>query len=415
MTRVEAAAAQAADDNARQPLAHVRVLELGQVIAGTVAGMMLADLGADVIKVEPRGGDLGRNPRVAPLGGESALFVTFNRGKRSVALDLKKDGGLRAFHDLVRAADVVIDNFRPGVLERLGIDYETLARMNPGIVCCSVTGFASTSARREMPSFDLTHQALSGLMSITGEADGPPVRLGIPIADLGAPLLGVQGILAALLARERTGRGRRVELNMLECATFLLTYDATLYLNTGEGPRRWGSAHAYHVPWQAFETKDGHVVVATREEVFWRAFCEAAELTELAEDPRYATNLERVRRRDELVPRLEARMRQRTTAEWLRIFAARQVPSAPVNTVAQALTEPGLPAEGVVMEVPYAPLGSVRMLRSPIHLSGAEPAGKGPPTLGEHTREVLAELAGYSAARIEELAREGAVFPGGHC
>ncbi len=399
-----------------KPLEHLRVLELGQVIAGTVPGMLMADLGADVIKVEPPQGDLGRNPHVGYMRGESALFLTFNRGKRSIAIDLKRDLGRDAFYDLVRNSDVVVDNFRPGVVERMRIDHATLSALNPRIITCSISGFAPNSKRRDMPSFDLTHQALSGLMSVTGEPNGPPVRFGIPMADIGAALFAVQGILAAVVERERTGRGRKVELNMLECMTFLNTYDATIYLNTGEVPRRWGSGHAYQIPWQAFETSDGHVVVATREEIFWRAYCQAIGLPELAADPRYATNLDRLRHRDALTRVLEARMRERSTAGWLSVFEQHQVPSAPVNDVAQAFNDPGMPAEGVVVDVPYEPLGTVRMQRNPVHFAG-EDAGRysAPPRLAEHTSEVLAAVAGYSETQISALRKDGtiAVAPDG--
>ncbi len=392
-----------------KPLSQVRVIEVGQVIAGTFAGMLLADLGAEVIKVEAPRGDLGRNPNVAGLRGESAVFLTFNRGKKSVVIDLKTERGLEVFHDLVRRSDVVIDNFRPGVLERMRLDYETLSALNPGIVCCSITGFGERGPQRDMPSFDLIHQAMSGLLSVTGERDGPPARVGISLADIGTPMFALHGILAALLARQLTGRGQRVEATMFESMTFLHTYDAVVYLNGGEMPSAWGTQHAYHVPWQAFETRDGYVVVATREEIFWRAFCTAIGLPELGDDPRYATNLGRLAGRDQLIPVLEARMRERPSADWLEIFGRLQVPSAPVNNLAQALAEPTLIENGGIVSVPYAPFGDLRMLANPIRMSDMEGGYEGPPRLGEHTQRVLAEVAGYDAEKIAGLEAAGAV------
>jgi crotonobetainyl-CoA:carnitine CoA-transferase CaiB-like acyl-CoA transferase len=392
-------------------LSHIRILELGQVIAGTYGDMILADLGADVIKVESPKGDLGRNPHIAYLKGESAIYITMNRGKKSVVVDLKQEQGLEVFYDLVRQSDVVVDNFRPGVVERMRVDYQTLASINPRVVCCSITGFGSKGPNRDTPSFDLIHQAMSGHLSITGEPGGKPVRVGVPLADLGAAMFAVQGILAALVARERTGRGQRIELSMFEAMTFLLTYDATMYLNTGVVPRGWGTGHAYHVPWQAFETSDGWLVVATREEVFWHKFCATIGRPELAEDARYAKNLDRLEHRQELVPLLEARLRERTTADWLAAFREAQVPAAPVNDLAQALADPTLAENNGLVDVQYPPLGSVRMLANPIRLSDTSAETYGPPPLlGEHTRQVLADVAGYSADRIEALERKRVVM-----
>ena len=327
-------------------------------------------------------------------------------------IDLKHERGLEVFYDLVRRSDVVVDNFRPGVLERMRADYATLAKVNPRIVCCSITGFGGKGPNRDLPSFDVIHQAMSGHMSITGEPGGKPVRVGVPLADLGVALFAVQGILAALLEREKTGLGQRVELSMFESMTFLLGYDATIYLNTGRVRHAWGTTHAHHVPWQVFETSDGWLVVATREEVFWQSFCEAIDRPDLADDPRFARNRDRVANRDELVEILQACLRVRPTADWLAAFRAKQVPSAPVNNFAQALADPTLANNNGIDDVPYAPHGSVRMLANPVRLSRTPIEGYGPPpVLGEHTRQVLADVAGYSAETIAELEREGVVTP----
>jgi crotonobetainyl-CoA:carnitine CoA-transferase CaiB-like acyl-CoA transferase len=390
------------------PLQGIRVIELGQVIAGTFGGVMFADLGAEVIKVEAPRGDLGRNPQIGAFSGTSSLFLTHNRGKKSVVVDLKLQAGLAVFHRLVERSDIVVDNFRPGVLERLRVDHDTLAKVNPRVISCSITGFGGVHEERGRPSFDLTHQALSGHMSITGEP-GRPARAGVPLADLSGGAFGAIAILSALLERERTGRGQRVEVSMLHVMAYLLGYDATMYLNTGDVPRPWGSGHAYHVPWQAFETADGWLVVATREERFWRQYCAAIGRPELAEDARFATNLDRLEHRDVLVPLLEDVMRTRSTGEWLSALDAAEVPVARVNDVGQALAEPSL-ADGAIVDVPYPPLGTVRMVSSPIRFGASPPAVPGaPPLLGEHTREVLADVAGLGADEIERLEREGVV------
>lgn len=241
-----------------EPLTGVRILELGQIIAGTYGGQVLSDLGAEVIKIESPEGDLGRNPSVAPYRGVSGLFLTFNRNKKSVVVDLKNAAGLEVFHDLVRVCDVVIDNFRPGVLERLKADYATLSKINPRIIQCSVTGFGIAGEYKDYPALDIIVQAMSGHMAITGEPGRPPVRVGIPLADLSGGIFACKGILAALFDRERSGQGRQIELSMYDAMLNLLSYMGTMWLTNGELPSPPGSAHDYTVPWQAFETRDGY-------------------------------------------------------------------------------------------------------------------------------------------------------------
>ena len=264
------------------PLSGVRILELGQIIAGTYGSQVLSDLGAEVIKVETPDGDLGRNPSVAPYKGLSGLFLTLNRNKQSIVVNLKTEEGRSVFYDLVKVCDVVIDNFRPGVLERLKIDYATLSAINPRIIQCSVTGFGSEGAYKNLPALDINIQAISGHMAITGEPGRPPVRVGIPLADMSGGIYSCKGILAALFDRERTGKGRRIELSMFDCMLSLLGYMGTMWLTNGEIPKPPGSAHDYTVPWQAFAAKDGYVVVATRQENFWRRLCEVLECLHLA-------------------------------------------------------------------------------------------------------------------------------------
>jgi crotonobetainyl-CoA:carnitine CoA-transferase CaiB-like acyl-CoA transferase len=392
-----------------EPLAGVRILELGQIIAGTYGGQVLSDLGAEVIKIESPEGDLGRNPSVAPYRGLSGLFLTFNRNKKSVVIDLKTDAGLNVFYDLVRVCDVVVDNFRAGVLERLKIDYPTLSRLNPRIVQCSVTGFGSAGEYRNYPALDIIVQAMSGHMAITGEPGRPPVRVGIPLADLSGGIFACKGILAALFDRERTGKGRQVELSMYDSMLNLLSYMGTMWLTNGELPTPPGSAHDYTVPWQAFETSDGYVVVATRQEIFWQRLCQALECVYLADDPRYVTNALRVENRASLVPELERIFRTRTVDDWLQRLRAAEVPAAPVNNLDRAFSEPPVAERQMIVEYDHPDVGRVRLPGNPIKMSGLGVISKPAPRLGEHTDAVLHELLSLTPDKIEALRAAGAV------
>ena len=392
------------------PLQGVRVLELGQIIAGTYGNQVLSDLGAEVIKVETPEGDLGRIPSVAPYRGLSALFLTFNRNKKSIVINLKTDAGREIFHELVKVSDVVVDNFRPGVLERLKVDYATLSRINPRIIQCSVTGFGEAGAYRDYPALDLIIQAISGHMAITGEPGRPPVRVGIPLADMSGGIYSCKGILAALYARERTGRGQRVEVSMFDAMLNLLSYIATLWLTGGVLPRPPGSAHEYSVPWQAFEAKDGHIVVATRQEGFWRKLCSALAEPGLAEDPRFASNAERIANREALVPRLERIFRTRTVADWLERLRAAEVPAAPVNNLDGAFAEPPVAEREMIVEYDHPEVGRVRLPGNPIKMSDMTGTPSQPaPRLGEHTDAILRGLLRLSEERIAALRDSGAI------
>jgi crotonobetainyl-CoA:carnitine CoA-transferase CaiB-like acyl-CoA transferase len=392
------------------PLEGVRVLELGQIIAGTYGAQVLSDLGAEVIKVETPEGDLGRIPSVAPYRGLSALFLTFNRNKKSIVINLKTESGRSLFYDLVKVSDVVVDNFRPGVLERLRVDYATLAGINPRIIQCSVTGFGAAGAYRDYPALDLIIQAISGHMAITGEPGRPPVRVGIPLADMSGGIYSCKGILAALYARERTGRGQRVEISMFDAMLNLLSYIGTLWLTDGVLPRPPGSAHEYSVPWQAFEARDGHLVVATRQEGFWRRLCDALGEPGLAADPRFATNAERIANRDALVPQLERIFRTRTVADWLERLRGAEVPAAPVNSLDGAFAEPPVAEREMIVEYDHPDVGRVRMPGNPIKMSEASGTPSRPaPRLGEHTDAVLSELLSLPPEGIARLRQQGAI------
>src|SRR5664279_5715561 len=380
------------------PLEGVRILELGQIIAGTYGSQVLSDLGAEVIKVETPEGDLGRIPSVAPYRGLSGLFLTFNRNKKSIVINLKNAAGRQLFYDLVKLSDVVVDNFRPGVLERLAIDYPTLSRINPRIIQCSVTGFGSTGEYKDYPALDLNIQAISGHMAITGEPGRPPVRVGIPLADISGGIYACKGILAALFDRERNGQGRRIEISMFDTMLHLMTYMGTMWLTNGEVPKPPGSAHDYSVPWQAFATADGYVVVATRQENFWRKLCTVLDHPDLAGDPRFADNASRVKNRAVVVPILEQIFRTRNSADWLERLRAADVPSAPVNNVDGAFAEPPVKEREMIVEYDHPQVGKVRLPGNPIKMSEVSGTiSKPAPMLGEHTDAVLQTLLRLSA------------------
>jgi crotonobetainyl-CoA:carnitine CoA-transferase CaiB-like acyl-CoA transferase len=392
------------------PLEGVRILELGQIIAGTYGGQVLSDLGAEVIKVETPEGDLGRNPSVAPYRGLSGLFLTLNRNKQSVVINLKSAAGRNLFYDLVKVSDVVVDNFRPGVIERLCIDYATLAAVNPRIIQCSVTGFGTSGAYKDYPALDLSIQAISGHMAVTGEPGRPPVRVGVPLADLSGGIFSCKGILAALFARERTGKGCRIELSMFDAMLNLLGYMGTMWLTNGELPEPPGSAHDYTVPWQAFAASDGYLVIATRQEVFWRRLCDVLERPALADDPRFATNDARVRNKAALLPDLERILRTRTRADWLARLRAAEVPAAPVNNLDKAFAEPPVAEREMIVTYDHPEVGEVRLPGNPIKIAGMGPTISRPaPLHGEHTETVLGRLLGLTADEIVALRQDGTV------
>ena len=392
------------------PLEGIRILELGQIIAGTYGSQVLSDLGAEVIKVETPAGDLGRNPSVAPYRGLSGLFLTLNRNKQSTVINLKSDEGRTVFYALVKLCDVVIDNFRPGVLARLKIDFETLSKINPRIIQCSVTGFGSEGVYKNYPALDINIQAISGHMAITGEPGRPPVRVGIPLADMSGGIYSCKGILAALFDRERTGKGRRIEISMFDCMLSLLGYMGTMWLTNGELPKPPGSAHDYTVPWQAFAAKDGYIVVATRQENFWRKLCEVLERSALANDPRFATNAQRVKNRASLLPKLEEIFLTRTVDDWLGRLRVAEVPAAPVNNLDRAFAEPPVAERQMIVEYEHPEVGKVRLPGNPIKMSDMEGTSAKPaPQLGQHTNAVLDRLLGFSATQIADLRKMGAI------
>jgi crotonobetainyl-CoA:carnitine CoA-transferase CaiB-like acyl-CoA transferase len=390
-------------------LTGVTILELGQVIAGTYGGAILAELGAEVIKVEPFTGDTARNPNIAPLRGESAIHLFMNRGKKSVAIDLKDPRGLDLFYRLVDQADAVIDNFRPGVMKRLGIDHETLKQRKPEIITVSVTGFGEYGPARDKAAFDLVVQAYSGHMDITGDPDGPPARVGIPIADISGGIFCCISVLAALAGRELQGGGRHADVAMLDSLVSMLSYDALDHLNSGKRVTRQGTAHAHMVPWQAFEVSDGYVVVAARDEKFWRNLCDAIDRPDLKTDPRTENNAARVENRSFVVPILEEAFRAKTKADWVRILDEFDIPSAPVNDFAGVLGDPQVQARGMVQTYRHPTLGEIRYTPSPVKFSDWEMPTNPAPMLGEHTRAVLTGRLGLTTEEVDGLIADSVV------
>ncbi len=396
------------------PLSGVRVLDLSRVLAGPFAAQILAAFGADVVKVEPPGDpdttrSIGRE--VAP--SISAYFLAANASKRAVAIDLKVKDGRAVLLDLVRVSDVLLENFRPGVMERLGLAPETLRAANPRLVTASITSFGEESPRRALPAFDLVVQATAGAMAATGEPGRPPVRLGFAMGDLAGGLYAALGVLAALLRREAAGgRGAEVRVSLEESLASLAAYLAQ-YALCGEpdaGPV--GSGHPSIVPYGAFKTADGHVALGVIGEKFWTLFCRAAGLDGIARDPRFAENAGRVARRAELEAILSAALARRTTADWIARFRAEGVPAGEIRTIADVVRDPEARASGFVGTIadPRAAGGAVDVLRSPVRVDGRRSEPFPAPAFAEHTREVLRDVLGYSDERLAALAASGAVF-----
>jgi crotonobetainyl-CoA:carnitine CoA-transferase CaiB-like acyl-CoA transferase len=390
----------------------VRVLDLSRMLSGPYGSMLLADQGAEVIKIEePDGGDPMRvmGPPFLP-DGESAYFLAINRNKKSLAVDLTGDAGRRVFHELVAQADVVWENFRPGIMARLGCDYARLSAINPGLVMCSISAYGQDGPYRDWPAFDLALQAMGGAMSITGERGGAPVRMGLPMGDLAGGMFGAFAVAGALFRRARTGRGAHVDLSLLDCQVSLLSYLAQYFWTDGEVPRPMGSSHASVVPYQALATRDGHLIVAVFAEKFWAAFCRAVERPAWATDSRFARNRDRVANRDALVPLVERLFTERTTADWLARLQDAGVPATPIHSVDRVLTDPQVQHRRMVVAVEHPRHGPVPTLGTPIKVDGALDLEVTPaPRLGQHTDEILVERLNYSGECVTALRQQGVI------
>jgi formyl-CoA transferase/CoA:oxalate CoA-transferase len=392
------------------PLTGLRVLDLSRILSGPFATMILADLGADVVKLEnPTGGDDTREWAPPYQGDQSAYFLSINRNKRGIAVDLKSGAGREIAVRLADGADVLVENFRPGAAARLGLGYPELSARNPRLVYASISGYGQTGPDADLPGYDAIAQALGGVVSVTGESTGPPVRVGTPVADLGAAMWAAIGVLAALHARSTSGRGDWIDISLLDGQIAWLTYVAGGYFASGEVPRRYGSAHPTIVPYQALRTSDGYLMVAVGNDSLWQRFAPLIGLPELAADTRFATNPDRVVHRDELIPLIETALASRPSADWAAELSRAGIPAGAINSVDKALAHPQVLARDMVLTTEHPTAGTLRMPGSPVRLSGhTATVRRPPPLLGEHTDEVLSEL-GYSAAAIVSLRQSGVV------
>lgn len=382
----------------RQPALHgIRILDLSRVLAGPWCTMTLGDLGADVIKIEnPNGGDDTRGWGPTFIEGESAYYLCTNRNKRSVAIDLATAEGQRTIRELAAQCDVVVENFKAGALERYGLDYDSLRKVRPDIIYCSISGYGRSSPLADRAGYDYVVQAEAGLMSITGEPAGEPMKVGVAVADLFTGMYAVQAILAAIIARRNDGQGQYIDLALFDCQLAMLANVASAYLVCGEEPERFGNAHASVVPYQLLPTADADIVLAVGNDRQFKLLCDQVlERPDIAADERYTTNVARLRNRDTLIPLLKDILRTRGATQWQRRLAKTGIPTGTVRTVGQALQSPEAVARGMVTTVLHPKAGEVKLVSSPIRMSGTpvrEPSA--PPLLGEHTDEVLQQLLG---------------------
>lgn len=397
-----------------KPLAGLRVLDFSRVLSGPLGTMFLADLGAHVIKIEDLDGTDTTRHNPPYVGGESHYFLSLNRNKESLALDLKHPEGLEIALRLAEQSDVVIENFRPGVADKLGIGYDALSKLNPRIVYSSISGFGQTGPLRNKIAYDIVIQALTGAIAVTGEPDRPPVKMGLPLADELSALFSTIGVLAGLEKRERTGRGCYLDVSMFDTGVSLLSYMANVYFATGESAQRLGSRHPTIYPYNAFQTQDGYIVVAAFTQVFWCKFCGVIGQEGLPSDPRFRSFAERNQYRAELGAIIEPIMRTRTTAQWEQVLEKGDVPNGPVNSVAEAIEMDQTLARQMVVEMNHPVAGRIRCLGTPFHFDfegDAEflPECRSAPVVGQHSRSILHDLLGYDYARIERLAADQVV------
>ena len=393
------------------PLAGVRVIELAHIMAGPVCGLMLADMGADVVKVErlPKG-DGTRGFLPPDIGGESAAFMMLNRGKRSVALDLRAPEGVEIVRRLLSDADVVVENFRVGTMEKIGLGWDDLHELNPRLVYCQITGFGRTGPMAGQGGFDLIAQGYSGLMSVTGEGTGrEPVKVGAPVTDITAGILAAYGVVSALFARERTGEGQLVDTSLFEAGITQTYWQSAIALASGHSPGPLGSAHPLSAPYQAFRTSDGWINVGASNHPTWLGLTRAVGMPGLAEDPRFDDNAGRMKHLDELVDILAARLEEDPTDEWLRRLADEGVPAGPIASIGEMLEHPQTVARGMVVETEHPRAGRVRSLGSAVKMSGGVPEPEAAALLGQHTREVLF-AAGFGEEDVDALIGRGVLL-----
>jgi len=392
-------------------LSGIRILDLSRVLAGPYGTLLMGDLGAEVIKIEdPQEGDPTRNITPQKVGGEDPYFLGLNRNKKSITLKLTIPQGKEVFHRLVKICDVVYDNFRPDVLEKLGADYDTLKKVNRRIISCSVSGFGHTGPLQNRPAFDLTLQAMGGAMSVTGEPGRPPVRLGLPMGDLAGGMFAAYAISAALFQREKTGEGMKIDISLLDCQVSLLTYMAQYYLFNGIVPGPIGSGHQSIVPYQAFKSQDIWIVVAVFVEKFWPKFCKVLGLETLATDPRFDKNKSRLQNRSTLIPILEEAILKWKGEDLLKKLDEEDVPAAPVNTLDRILSAPQILSRNMVVEIDHPKARKFKSVGNPVKVSlFPEEKFEPPPLLGQHNELVYCGMLGFSSADLQTWKREGII------
>jgi formyl-CoA transferase len=391
-----------------RPLEGLRVVDLTRVLSGPYCTMQLGDLGAEVIKIEAPGkGDDTRAFAPPYQGDQAAYFLSINRNKKSITLDMKSEAGKAVLWRLIDKSDILVENFRPGAMERLGFGYAAVKARRPAMVYASISGFGQTGPQKDRPGYDVIVQGEAGVMDITGPQDGAPHKVGAAIGDLVSGLYAIQGILAALYAARTTGVGQHVDISMYEAVASLLTFNAGIYFATGEPPRRRGNAHPTIVPYETFEAADGWINLGVANDHLWQRFCKAAERPDLAADPRYVKAADRVRNREELVPILRALIKTRMRDDWMARLEAAAVPAGAIRTVGEVCDSDLLKARGMIAEMEHASAGVVKAVKNAVHLSGTPlDSYTAPPQLGAHTRAVLTELLGYSEAEFDALARD---------
>jgi crotonobetainyl-CoA:carnitine CoA-transferase CaiB-like acyl-CoA transferase len=394
-----------------KPLDGILVIDLSRVLAGPYCTMELADMGATVIKVEiPGSGDDTRAYGPPFLHGESTYFMSVNRNKRSMTLNLKQAQGQEILRQLLQKADVLVENFRPGTLDGLGFGYNAVHALNPRLIYCSISGFGQTGPYAQRPGYDLIAQAEGGVMSLNGEPDSPPLKVGLSFADITAGLNAFSGILLALLARQQTGEGQWVDVSLLDCQVSLLTYQAGIYFATGKSPERLGNKHPSITPYETFEASDGHIVIACGNQGFWEKFCKLAGLEHLLADDRFTTMKKRVENRAALTPLVAAAVKTRTRLAWYELLDREGIPCGLIKDVAEVCTDPQVLARDMVMPLSHPTAGPINVNGVPIKLSATPGEVKDPPPLlGQHTDAILSDILGYTANQIAELRQLKAV------
>ena len=393
------------------PLSGIRVLDLSRILAGPWCTMMLGDLGAEIIKVErPGAGDDTRTWGPPFAGGESAYYLCCNRSKRSITIDLKNPRGIELVKEFAKVSDVLVENFTPGLMQRFGLDYETLRELNPRLIYCSITAYGQTGPYRDRPGYDMVLSAVGGLMWITGPRGGEPCKVGVAITDVLTGVHAQGAITAALLWRERSGRGQHIDASLLDTQASALANIASNYLVAGKEATRWGTAHESIIPYQVFNAKDRPIAIAVANQKLWVNFCKVVGKQEWTNDPRFESNPKRVENREQLLPLVTELIAEKTCDEWVELFVEASIPCGPVNNMQSLFTDPQILHRNMVAEVPHSTIGTLRLGGIPIKYSET-PASirRPPPLLGEHTDEMLTDVLGCSPQQIAELREQGAI------